>query len=115
MRAPRVIAARRWPRRVTATLALVIAIAVVIAIILGTESPSSLEAADRHHPPSGAATVQRRDLVQTDTESGTLSYANPQTVYNRMSGTITWLPAVGQTIRPGQALFRVHGAPVILL
>lgn len=99
-----------------ATLALVIAIAVVVAIILGTKSPSSLKAASEgHNQSSGAATVQRRDLVQTDTESGTLSYANSQTVYNRMTGTITWLPAVGQVIRPGQALYRVNGAPVILM
>jgi hypothetical protein len=36
-------------------------------------------------------------------------------VYNRLSGTITWLPAVGQVIKPGQALYRVDGAPVILM
>ncbi len=116
MRAPRVIAAGRWRRRLTATLALVIAIAAAIAIILGTQSPSSLNAAaDKHSQSSGATTVKRRDLVQTDTESGTLSFANPQTVYNRMTGTITWLPAVGQVIKPGQALYRVNGAPVILM
>src|SRR5205085_3931274 len=51
----------------------------------------------------------------TDTESGTLSYSKPQTVYDRLTGTITWLPSVGQVIRPGQALFRVNGAPVILM
>ena len=98
-----------------ATLSLVIAIAVVIGVILGTGSPASLKAADRNTHSSGATTVQRRDLVQTDTESGTLSYANPQTVYNRLTGTITWLPAVGQVIKPGQALYRVSGAPVILM
>ena len=59
--------------------------------------------------------MQRRDLVQTDTESGTLSYANPQTVYDRLTGTITWLPSIGQVIHPGEALFRVNGAPVILM
>lgn len=35
--------------------------------------------------------------------SPTAGYANPQTVYNRLSGTITWLPSVGQVIEP--ALF----------
>jgi hypothetical protein len=58
--------------------------------------------------------VQRRDLVETDTESGTLSYANPRTVYDRLGGTITWLPAVGRVIRPGQTLYRVNGRPVVL-
>jgi hypothetical protein len=93
----------------------VIAIAVVIGIILGTESPASLSAANHTAHPSGSTTVERRNLVQTDTESGTLSYAHPQTVYNRLTGTLTWLPAVGQVIKPGQALYRVNGAPVILM
>ena len=116
MRAPRVIAAKRWRRRLSATLALVIAIAVVIAIILGTQSPSTLKAATgSHNQPSGSTTVKRRDLVQTDTESGTLSYAGARTVYNRLTGTITWLPSVGHVIKPGQALYRVDGAPVILM
>ncbi|MGO9971481.1 MAG: hypothetical protein ACLP01_01355 [Solirubrobacteraceae bacterium] len=56
---------------------------------------------------AGAATVQRRNLVETDTEAGTLSYADQQTVYNRLSGTITWLPAVGQVIKQGQALYKI--------
>ena len=54
---------------------------------------------------SGSTTVQRRDLVETDTESGTLSYADPRTVYDGLSGTITWLPAVGQVIKPGVEFF----------
>ena len=115
MRAPRAIAAGRWRRRTAATLALVIAVAVVIAVILGTRSPGTLNAAANKNRSSGSTTVERRDLVQTDTESGTLSYARPQTVYDRLTGTITWLPAVGQVIHPGQALFRVNGAPVALL
>ena len=59
--------------------------------------------------------MQRRNLTETDTESGTLSYSNPQTVYNRLSGTITWLPEVGQVIKPGQTLYKVDGEPVMLM
>src|SRR5437868_1005179 len=115
MRGPRAMVAGRWRHRMAATLALVIAIAVVIAILLGTRTPATPSAAGNRTQSSGSTTVKRRDLVQTDTESGTLSYAKPQTVYDRVSGTITWLPSVGQVIRPGQALFRVNGAPVILM
>ena len=32
-----------------------------------------------------------------------------------MSATFTWLPGVGQTIRQGQAAYRVSGRPVVLL
>ena len=102
-------------RRVAAALALVIALAVVIGIMISTGSPSPTNAASNADNVAGATTVERRDLVETDTESGTLSYANPQTVYNRLSGTITWLPSVGQVIRPGQPLYKVDGEPVTLM
>ena len=31
------------------------------------------------------------------------------------SGTFTWLPTVGHTVREGQAIYRVSGSPVVLL
>ncbi|HXD64302.1 MAG TPA: hypothetical protein VNV17_06790, partial [Solirubrobacteraceae bacterium] len=98
-----------------AVLALALAAGVVGLLVLVAGSPSPTSAADAAKAPAGAATVKRRNLVQTDTESGTLSYANPQTVYDRLSGTITWLPGAGQEIQPGGTLFRVNGAPVLLM
>ncbi|MGH2887281.1 MAG: hypothetical protein ACRDPA_32060, partial [Solirubrobacteraceae bacterium] len=74
MRGSRLNTSRQWRRRTFASLALVIAIAVVIAIVLGTRSPSASGNRDSHTQASGSTTVQQRDLVQTDTESGTLSY-----------------------------------------
>ena len=95
-------------------MALLAAIAIVVVLVLGTGS-SSPKAAANSDTSAGDTTVQRRDLVETDTESGTLSYAGSRTVYDRLSGTITWLPHVGQVIKPGQTLFRVGGQPVILM
>jgi len=109
------IPARRWRLRITATLALVVAVVGVVAVVLATQSPSPANGSSSRNQTSGSATVQRRDLVQTDTESGTLSFASPQTVYNRLSGTITWLPAVGQVIKPGQALYKAGNEPAILM
>ncbi|HTX32192.1 MAG TPA: peptidoglycan-binding domain-containing protein [Solirubrobacteraceae bacterium] len=106
---------KRVPRRVGAGLAVVIAIAAVIVVVLAVDSPSPTSGASNGSNSSGAATVQRHNLVETDTESGILSYANPQTVYNRLSGTITWLPSVGQVIKPGGALYKVSGDAVILM
>ena len=87
---------------------------VAIAVIVITTTGGSNAGATGSSAASGSATVERRDLVATDTESGTLSYANPQTVFNRVSGTITWLPAVGQVIYPGQTLYDVDNSPVVL-
>ncbi len=66
----------------------------MIAVVVGVV-PATTTAAGSPSQVAGATTIQRRNLVETDTEAGTLSYANQQTVYNRVSGTITWLPAVG--------------------
>lgn len=104
----------RRRRRLAAGLALVLVAAVVVNVVLragsGPPKPPS-----NSRSTSGATTVARRNLVETDTESGTLGYARPQTVYDRISGTITWLPSVGRVIKPGQTLFEVDGKPVILM
>ena len=102
-------------RRLGAGLALLAVVGVVIAIVSEISSSPSKRNPGSNDRASDATTVKRRDLVQTDSESGTLSYAGPQTVYNRLSGTLTWLPRVGQAIKPGGALFKVDAKPVILM
>jgi hypothetical protein len=104
-------ARQSWRRGGVALLAIS---AVAVGVILAATATDSSRGAATAARSSSATTVQRRDLIATDTESGTLSYADPQTVFNRLSGTITWLPQAGDVIKPGQALYRVDGAPVIL-
>ena len=100
--------------RIAAAVALVVALGIVIWVVVNSGSSPSAATANGSTA-SGAATVERRTLTETDTESGTLSYSNPQTVYNRLSGTITWLPNVGQEIRPGGTLYKIDGEPVTLM
>jgi len=101
-------------RRAGAAVAAIGIVALAIGVIVGAGAPGSSKGASSTSNGGGVAVVQRRDLVATDTESGTLGYADPQPVFNRISGTLTWLPAVGTTIKPGQALYDVDGSPVIL-
>ncbi len=95
-------------------IAVVLAAAAALLIGVATNAASSRGASNAPKA-SGVATVQRRDLVATDTESGTLSYADPQTIFNRLSGTITWLPGIGQVVKAGGTLYKVSGQPVILM
>lgn len=102
------------PTRPAAAAGAIIVVAIAIGIIVGGGAPASSKGHDSGSTATGATTVQRRDLVETDTESGTLGYANAQTVFNRLSGTITYLPSVGQVVRPGGLLYQVDGYPVVL-
>jgi hypothetical protein len=93
----------------------VVAVAVAVTAVVASASSGSGGGRGNSYTGGASATVQRRNLVENDTESGTLSYADPQTVYNRLSGTITWLPPVGRVIQPGQPLFKVDQQPVLLM
>jgi hypothetical protein len=61
------------------------------------------------------ATVERRSLSAQMQVTGTLGYAGSYTVLGQAPGTVTWLPAVGQVVGEGQMLYRLDGAPVVLL
>jgi hypothetical protein len=106
----------RPPRRRVLTLSASILVAAAgVVAVLSTRAGSHAAGLRVGSTAVGAAGVQRRDLVATDTESGTLSYAAPQTVYTQLAGVITWLPAVGKVIRPGHALLTVNNYPVLLI
>jgi len=104
----------RRSRRYAFAWTLLVASGVAVTVVLTTRSSKPPTAANSVSK-LGAATVQRRNLIETDTEGGTLSYANPQTIYNWLSGAITWLPGVGQLIEPGGTLYGVSGRQVVLL
>jgi hypothetical protein len=112
-RRPRGVLKSRW-RGVALAVVAIAAVVVAIVVIIDADGSGSSNGASGPSAPAGAATVKRRNLVATDTESGTVGYAESETVYDRLSGTITSLPSVGQVIRPGQALYKVDDKPVVL-
>jgi hypothetical protein len=61
------------------------------------------------------ATVTRRSLSDTTQFNGTLGYAGSYMVLSQAHGTVTWLPHLGAVVRDGQVVYRVDGAPVVLL
>jgi hypothetical protein len=65
--------------------------------------------------PTALQTVTEGPLTQQTNVSATIAYTGTYAVVNQASGTITGLPAVGQIIQPGRALYAVGGSPVVLL
>jgi hypothetical protein len=66
-------------------------------------------------PATSLATVGRRSLSEQTQVNGTLGYAGSYTVLGQAHGTVTWLPKAGAVIRDARVLYRVDGAPVVLL
>ena len=100
----------------TGALLLVAAVAgVVVAGVVVAGSGGGTAGAGSPTASSATTTIVRQDLVEIDTEDGTLGYADSRPVINHLSGTITWLPAQGQVIRPDHTLYKIDAAPVILL
>jgi hypothetical protein len=62
------------------------------------------------------AAVSRQDIAAVTPLTATLGYAGSYRVTGHGGGTLTWLPAPGQVIGQGQALYKVdNGSPVALL
>jgi peptidoglycan hydrolase-like protein with peptidoglycan-binding domain len=72
-------------------------------------------AASASPPSSTLATVEKRTLSSRLQVNGTLGYLGTYQVINGAQGHWTWLPAVGQVISQGQAIYSVDGSPIVLL
>jgi hypothetical protein len=105
----------RITRRRSAAVAVLAAGAVAGgAVVLGgsSDGTSSATAASTS---TATTVIKRQDLVEVQTEDGTLGYSDTRSVVNRLSGTVTWLAPVGSTVHADHALYKVDGSPVILM
>jgi Putative peptidoglycan binding domain len=109
------MARRQWLFLVVALVVIAAGVAIVVGRDLdGRRGSRSVSATDTGSATS-LATVQRRSLSTETQFNGTLGYAGWYPVLGPARGTVTWLPHAGQVIGEGQVLYRVDGAPVVLL
>jgi hypothetical protein len=114
---------RRHRRRLAVTggaVVTVVALAAAGATAAGIgplRSPAAAGAPASADSPASTslATVTRQTLSERTQEDATVGYAGAYSVVNQAAGTLTALPAIGQIIDPGKVLYRVNGAPVLLL
>ncbi|HZD69457.1 MAG TPA: peptidoglycan-binding protein [Actinomycetes bacterium] len=104
---------RRW---VVVALVLVLIAAGAVVVVRGVfDGDGGNSGSSDSRSATSLATVTRRSLSEHTQVNGTLGYAGSYTVLGRARGTVTWLPAAGAVIGDGQVLYRVDGAPVVLL
>ena len=106
---------KKW---VVAGAAVLVAVGTIGTVVATSGSKQPAQAAQEL--PANTATVQQGKLSATVSENGTLTYqgqsdGSPYTVINQAQGTYTELPALGQVVSQGQALYRVNDSPVVLL
>ncbi|MEW9533434.1 efflux RND transporter periplasmic adaptor subunit [Microbispora sp. NPDC049125] len=65
--------------------------------------------------PAATAPVERRDLVDTKTVQGALTYSGEREVVSGASGIVTWVAKEGAVVRRGRPLFKVDRKPLILM
>ena len=112
--APNPLRRRRWV--IVAVVLVVVIAAGALGVVGGVfDRGGGSSGSGDNGSATSLATVTRRSLSEQTQVNGTLGYAGSYTVLGRAPGTVTWLPAVGQVIRQGRALYRVDGAPVLLL
>lgn len=92
----------------------VVAISITAATGLGA-SPKGSSPSPRSGLPPSTATVTRTTLVDTESESGALGHGDVTTISGRLTGTVTELPAINQTISRGRPVYRIDNTPVTLL
>ncbi|MFT4136337.1 efflux RND transporter periplasmic adaptor subunit [Microbacterium sp.] len=105
------------------TIVLVVVTTVVAAVCIGGAAfyfgkPDTATAESA--APVTTATVERGDLSQVVSASGTLTYrarpdGTPYVAINQASGIYTALPATGDAVGCGDTLYRVDDKPVLLL
>jgi hypothetical protein len=104
---------RRWVIVVVVVVVVAAGALVVVSGVFDGDGGSS--GSGDNGSATSLATVTRRSLSEQTQVNGTLGYAGSHTVLGQAPGTVTWLPELGQVIHQGQVLYRVDGAPVVLL
>ncbi|GAA2264976.1 peptidoglycan-binding protein [Glycomyces scopariae] len=64
---------------------------------------------------AATAAVERRDLARSEEVVGMLSYGEARTLTGAKPGVVTWLPAPGTVVGPGDAVYEVDNAPVVAM
>lgn len=96
-----------------------LAVVVTIGAVV-TTSGAKRPASATPLPPASTASIKMGELSATVSVNGTLTYlaqsdGSPYLVINQSNGIYTELPAAGQVISQGRALYRVSDSPVVLL
>jgi peptidoglycan hydrolase-like protein with peptidoglycan-binding domain len=91
------------------------ALAVAGAATLGLGGREGDAAEPGRSGPAATVPVTRQTLVESVSAAGELGYGATTPLASTATGTVTWLPEPGATVRRGEALLRADETPVLLM
>jgi peptidoglycan hydrolase-like protein with peptidoglycan-binding domain len=91
------------------------AVAVAGAATLGLGGRGEETAKPDRTGPGATVPVTRQTLVESVTAPGELGYGATTPLASTATGTVTWLPEPGATVRRGEPLLRADETPVVLM
>ncbi|MCW6005561.1 peptidoglycan-binding protein [Micromonospora sp. CPCC 205371] len=91
------------------------AVAVAGAATLGLGGRGGDSTAPGRTGPAATVPVTRQTLVESVTAAGELGYGAATPLASTATGTVTWLPEPGATVRRGGVLLRADETPVVLM
>ncbi|WP_307798172.1 efflux RND transporter periplasmic adaptor subunit [Actinoplanes flavus] len=105
---------RKWT---TTAVAVVLVTGGAAAFLLAGGLPESEGNGARASSAAGPATadITRQTLIDRERHDGSLGYGDAVSLTTRLSGTVTWLPTEGATIKRGKPLYKLDNDPVVLL
>ena len=106
---------RRRARTTTALIALAVVLSGAGVAAYGFGGGNGEKSEKGSGLPPATALVTRSDLAQQDTVTGSLGYGDKQPLTSGASGTVTWLPKLGATIKQGQNALKADGRPIPLI
>jgi Putative peptidoglycan binding domain len=106
---------RRWRRAVAGVVVGVAVVGTVVIVVRPFGGRSSAGSGSVGLYQTATATVTQGTLTSRIAVDATLGHAGSYNVVNRVQGTYTAVPAVGQLIRQGQVMYDVNQSPVVLL
>jgi peptidoglycan hydrolase-like protein with peptidoglycan-binding domain len=90
-------------------------LAVAVLAVVGFGGTDGATPATGSTGPAATTKITKQTLADAKTVIGQLDYGDATPLAGKATGTVTWLPAVGATIRRGGALLRADNNPVTLL
>jgi peptidoglycan hydrolase-like protein with peptidoglycan-binding domain len=106
---------RRRGLRIAVAMAVLAAGTLAAVDRYGLRSDGGSGTAAASQLPPATAKVTRQTLKDTQSEDGDLGYGTTTSAACRLAGTLTAVPASGDTVTRGKALYAVDGRPVTLM